>query len=155
MNTYPHSEARALAVLMLEVSRLMKRRFEAVAAEHSLTLSQWRALGQITKSPGITQVALAAAIDADAMTVSTLLERLEKRGLIVRSPAPGDSRAKCAEVTDAGRELAYRGWQVGTEVFESALANVSAADRAATIRTLTAIRSNLSGTAADIMDGSK
>lgn len=151
----PLTDTRTLAILIHEVGRLMKRRFEAVASEHSLTLAQWRALGQITKTPGITQVALAAAIEADAMTVSSLLERLEKRGLVVRSPSPGDSRAKCAEVTEAGRELTYLGWQVGSEVFELALADVSAADRDAAIRTLSAIRSNLSGMAADSMDGSK
>jgi DNA-binding MarR family transcriptional regulator len=155
MNKSMDTEARALALLLHEVTRLMKRRFEAVASEHAMTLTQMRALGQITKTPGITQVALAAALDADAMTISGVLDRLDKRGLITRYPAPGDSRAKCADVTEAGRELAQLGWQIGSEVFETAIEDVTVTDREATMRCLASIRSKLSGGAADSMDGSK
>ena len=87
-----------LGYLIHEVARLLKRRFEEEAKAHGITLPQWRALAQIALKDNITQRSLADAIDADQMTVSGILDRLEKRGLIDRFPDPKDSRAKLARL---------------------------------------------------------
>ena len=51
---------------------------------HGITLPQWRALAQISQNESMTQRALAELIDTDPMTISGMLDRLEKRGLIER-----------------------------------------------------------------------
>lgn len=152
MNINNPGSKSALGVLVHEVSRLMKRRFEEATKEQTLTLTQWRALGQISINPGTTQVAIANAIEADPMTVSGILDRLEKRGLIERSPAPGDSRAKCAHPTPAGRQMFESARALGLTMFEAALTNISPEDHAAAIRVLTQMRSNLAGDTAENQD---
>lgn len=152
MNTASPNSKSALNVLVHEVSRLLKRRFEESAKGQPLTMTQWRALGQIALHPGTTQVAIASAIEADPMTVSGILDRLEKRGLIERSPAPGDSRAKCAHVTESGRQMFDAARAIGLNLFEAALTNVSDEDRAAAIRVLTQMRNNLTGDSAENLD---
>ena len=70
-----------LGYLIHEVARLMKRRFEDEASMQEVTLPQWRALAHISNQDGMTQKALARAVDTDPMTMSGILDRLEKRGL--------------------------------------------------------------------------
>ena len=119
----------SIGYLIHEVARLMRRRFEDEASVHGFTLPQWRALAEIYRSEAIAQVSLAAALDVDQMTVSGIVSRLEKRGLIDRYPDPNDSRAKLAKLTPAGLALVTNAKNVGRALYENALDGLSPADR--------------------------
>ena len=133
----------SIGYLIHEVARLMRRRFEDEASVHGFTLPQWRALAEIYRSEAIAQVSLAAALDVDQMTVSGIVSRLEKRGLIDRYPDPNDSRAKLARLTPAGRALVTNAKNVGRALYENALDGLSPADRDAMAAKLRLIRDNL------------
>jgi MarR family transcriptional regulator, transcriptional regulator for hemolysin len=133
----------SVGYLIHEVSRLFRRRFEDEARIHGVTLPQWRALAEISHNTGISQVALAGCIDTDPMTISGILDRLEKRGLVERYADPNDSRAKLARMTEAGAQLVDTARNVGRELYENALEGLSAADRAKMIEGLRGIRDNL------------
>lgn len=134
-----------LGYQVFEVARLMKRRFEEQAKSHGITLPQWRALAQIATHDGISQRALSGQIDADPMTVSGILDRLEKRGLIERYPDPADSRAKLARLTAAGEDLFQTARQVALAMYESAVAGLTPAEREALQSGLEKMSANLSG----------
>ena len=68
----------SIGYLVHEVARLFRRRFEDEARIHGVTLPQWRALAEIHRQEGISQVSLAGCIDTDPMTLSGILDRLEK-----------------------------------------------------------------------------
>jgi len=146
--TYKHQAP--LGYLIHEVARLMKRRFEAEARAHDITLPQWRALAQIAANECITQRAIADRIDTDPMTISGILDRLEKRGLIERAPDPTDSRAKVATLTPAGRHLFDSARAVGFAMYEQALEGVSPEQRSQVITVLEKMRDNLSGQTAEL-----
>lgn len=129
--------------LIQEVARLMRRRFEVEASAHGLTVPQWRALAEIYRNEGVAQVNLAAALDVDQMTVSGIVSRLDKRGLIERCPDPNDSRAKLARLTPAGAELVARARNVGRAIYEDALDGISPADRDVMAAHLRHVRDNL------------
>jgi MarR family transcriptional regulator for hemolysin len=133
----------SIGFLIHEVARLMRRRFEEEASAHGFTLPQWRALAEIFRNEGIAQVSLAAALDVDQMTVSGIVSRLEKRGLIERYPDPDDSRAKLAKLTPAGLELVTGAKNVGRALYENALVGLSAAERETMTGGLRLIRDNL------------
>lgn len=133
----------SLVFLVHEVARLFRRRFEEEAKMHGFTLPQWRALAEIFQNEGISQVALAAILDVDQMTVSGIVGRLEKRGLIERYPNPNDSRAKLARLTPEGRELITRAKNVGRVVYENALDGLSEAQRVELKAGLALVRDNL------------
>src|SRR5690349_7616564 len=118
----------SIGFLVHEVARLFRRRFEDEASTHGFTLPQWRALVEIARNEGISQVALASCIDTDQMTVSGIVARLEKRGLIERYTNPNDSRAKLARLTPAGLELVTKARNVGRELYENALTGLSAGE---------------------------
>jgi DNA-binding MarR family transcriptional regulator len=141
---YDFRERAPLGYLVHEVARLLKRRFEDEARGHGITLPQWRALAMIAKRECISQVALASMIDADPMTTSGILDRLEKRGLIRREPDPADSRVKLARLTEDGQELFTIARSVGQAMYESALDGVSPDERQTVEAVLEKIRTNLS-----------
>ena len=142
--------ARApLGYLVHDVARLMKRRFEEEARAHGVTLPQWRALSQISAHSGMTQVALAQAIDAKPMTVSSILDLLEKKQLVTRQTDPSDSRAKVSTVTADGMALVEIGRDAGATMYEAAMVGIDSDEAAAAIRVLQQMRENLLGPNAD------
>lgn len=147
--TPSNSNTPPLGYLIYEVSRLWKRRFEEEARLHGITLPQWRTLAQLSKNHRISQAALAALIDTDPMTMSGILDRLEKHGLIERVPDPDDSRAKQAQLTPKAVELVASAKNIGLGLFERALQGVSEADRAILTDSLTCMRNNLAGLVAE------
>src|ERR1700742_3233691 len=55
--------------------------------------------------PGMDQIALAQEIGIDRTTASSVLTRLEARGIVRREADPGDRRNKCAYLTATGRAM--------------------------------------------------
>ena len=137
------AKALPLGYLIAEVAKLMKRRFEEEARVHGITLPQWRVLAELSLNNGMSQVELAGCIDTDPMTLSGILDRLEKRGLVERSPDPNDSRAKRAIVTAAGHELMLEVRRVGHALYEHAIEGLSAAEKNQLTDVLTRMKDNL------------
>ncbi|MEP7241005.1 MAG: MarR family transcriptional regulator [Devosia sp.] len=141
-----------LGYLIAEVSKLMKRRFEEEARHHGITLPQWRALAEITMNDGMSQVELAGCIDTDPMTLSGILDRLEKRGLVERSADPNDSRAKRAVATPEGQRLVQEVRRVGHDLYTHAIDGLSAAERDQLIGVLNRIKDNLTALNAELKE---
>jgi DNA-binding MarR family transcriptional regulator len=148
----PFASIPPVGFLIHEVARLLKRRFEEEARNHGLTLQQWRTLGTIAKGGNVSQAGLAAALDTDPMTMSGILDRLEKRELIVRAADPNDSRAKLTTVTADGAALVDNARDVGRGLLDQALTGVSDRDRDTLIRALGCIRDNLQGETARVKE---
>ena len=66
--------------------------FEAALANVDFTPGSFGVLTLIRANPGITQVALAAAFGVDKSTMSPVIFRLEKRGLVRRKVLASDRR---------------------------------------------------------------
>tara|TARA_B100001146_G_scaffold223869_1_gene239714 strand:+ start:1998 stop:2582 length:585 start_codon:yes stop_codon:yes gene_type:complete len=117
-------------LLLQEAAALLRREFEHAAGPEGLTLTQWRVMGQLAQHPdGLRQAALGKAINASAMTVSDVAERLEGAGFIRREPDPGDSRAKLVRVTPQGAVLLDRMRETASGILGRALAGLAEDDR--------------------------
>jgi DNA-binding MarR family transcriptional regulator len=77
----------------------------SVAADNDLSLTQLRVLA-ILRDRRVRMSALAAYLGLDRSTMSGLVERAEKRGLLARAPDPSDGRAVEVFLTQGGTELA-------------------------------------------------
>ncbi|THA70010.1 MarR family transcriptional regulator [Streptomyces sp. A0958] len=78
-----------------------------IGAEHDLSLTQLRVLGIVRdRQPRMSD--LAAFLGLDKSTLSGLIARAERRGLLARGASPEDKRAVIVLITDAGRELTER-----------------------------------------------
>ena len=109
-------------------------------------------LAELARQGGLSQVRLANAIDAGTMTLSGIVDRLEKRGLVAREQDPADSRAKIVRLTAEGQALFATAKALGTQLSNSAVEGLTAAELKAVADGLTRIRNNLSGVAAEQKD---
>jgi len=144
----PVPTEESVGYIIHEVAKAFRRRFEEEVKVHDLTLPQMRALGELVRKGGVSQVSLAGAIDADPMTLKGILDRLEKRGLVRRQQDPSDSRAKVVHVTEAGEALFRTAKSVGVEIQNEAIEGLSEAELTAVSQSLVHIRNNLSRAAA-------
>ncbi|HEX4062223.1 MAG TPA: MarR family transcriptional regulator [Streptosporangiaceae bacterium] len=79
-----------------------------VAAEHDLSLTQLRVLA-ILRDRRVKMSELADYLGLDKSTISSLVDRAEKRGLLQRAPNPLDGRGVDVFLSPDGTKLAGRG----------------------------------------------
>ncbi len=141
---------RALGLVLHDVARVLRKRFEqrARAAALPLTRSQWSVLAHLARQEGINQAALAQILEIEPITLVRLLDRLQAAGLVERRPDPNDRRARVLFLTPAAHPLLDRIWTLAAEVREDAMAGLSEAERDQLIRMLLQVKTNL----ADITD---
>lgn len=109
-------EADGLVDALVQAAFLVMGVLTRVAAEHELSLTQLRVLGVLRdRRPRMAQ--LAEHLGLDKSSVSGLIERAERRGLVERLPSAEDARATEVAITGAGRRLAA----VGAEQIRIAL----------------------------------
>jgi DNA-binding MarR family transcriptional regulator len=133
-----------LGYLITDVSRLLRREFDARARQIGVTRSQWRTLGILSRRPGLNQGALAEIMEVEPITVARMIDRLEDAGLVERRRDPTDRRAWRIHITDAARPLLSQLRTIGEGVTDEALTGLGAAERQALEAMLDRIRSNLS-----------
>jgi DNA-binding MarR family transcriptional regulator len=73
-----------------------------VSAEEDITPGLFGMLQVIATNPGLGQSRLAEAMEVDRSTIVKVVDQLEERGLIIRSPSPNDKRSNCLRLTDRG-----------------------------------------------------
>ena len=78
--------------------------FETTLKDFDFTPGSFGVLTLIRANPGITQVTLAAAFGVDKSTMSPVIFRLEKRGLIRREILPSDRRCHALFFDEAGEQ---------------------------------------------------
>jgi DNA-binding MarR family transcriptional regulator len=84
------------------VSDVIARSYEAL---FGLKIPEWRLIAVIADGNGITQQEIGQRTRMDKVTVSRAAIALGERGLISRTPNPGDGRSHLLTLSTAGREL--------------------------------------------------
>jgi DNA-binding MarR family transcriptional regulator len=123
---------------LVQLSFLVQRVLSVVGAEHDLSIIQIRLLGVLRdRQAGMLELGGHLGLDKSSMT--GLVSRAEKRGLVRRSPSPHDGRAVLVCLTPAGRQLTERcGAQIGHRIAGIA-ERLSAAERAELTRLAAAL----------------
>jgi MarR family transcriptional regulator, transcriptional regulator for hemolysin len=100
----------AVTMLVVDLARLLRRRFEAALAdvETGLTVGEARTLFYVWRHPGQRQAALAETMFVEPMTLVGYLDSLEKAGLIKRCSDPKDKRANLIELMPEADPLLER-----------------------------------------------
>jgi DNA-binding MarR family transcriptional regulator len=101
-------ESLSLADGLAQLSFLVHGILERCAREHGLSIIQTRLLG-ILRDRTPTMNELARLLGLDKSSVTGLVDRAERRGLVARVPSTADRRAMLVSLTDHGRSLASAG----------------------------------------------
>ena len=92
---------------LVQVSFVTMAVLTKVGAEHDLSLTQLRVLG-ILRDRRVRMTRLADYLGLEKSTLTGLVNRAEKRGLLERGPNPHDGRAVDVFISPAGAALAER-----------------------------------------------
>lgn len=104
-----------------------------VAATEQLSVTQLRVLG-IIRDRTPTMAAVADRLGLDRSSVTGLIDRAEKRGLMRREPSPTDARSSVIQITDEGRRLGAILEAAVDERVGDLLSGAAPDDRAALVR---------------------
>ena len=129
--------------LVSDVSRLLRRRFDARARLIGVTRAQWRVLTTLSRVEGINQGGLADRLEVEPITLCRMIDRLEEAGHVERRRDPTDRRAWRIHLTDKSRPLLDKLHVVADGLLDDALAGIDDHNRMLFSETLQRIRDNL------------
>ncbi|HXX50362.1 MAG TPA: MarR family transcriptional regulator [Xanthobacteraceae bacterium] len=113
------------------------------AAQFGITRAQWVVLVRLDRFEGLKQSELADMLDLQPITLTRLLDRLCRSGLIERRPDPNDRRANRLYLTASARPLLERLGDLGDELMATALAGVERESIERMVVQLATVKENL------------
>jgi DNA-binding MarR family transcriptional regulator len=91
---------------LMRVHQMMTRRADQILAPIDLTFARYELLVRLYFREGSLPLSqLGKALQIHQTSITSLVDRLEKQGLIKRTPHPTDRRSTMAQMTPAGRAL--------------------------------------------------
>jgi MarR family transcriptional regulator for hemolysin len=92
-------------ILLYDVARLIRTRFDQKARAFGMTRAQWIILARLERQPGISQNEMAAICEVEPITVGRLVDRLEAHGLVKRHLDPSDRRIRRLHLLPAAEPI--------------------------------------------------
>lgn len=90
---------------LFKISAQMRRNFSELLNSVDLYVGQDQLLCQLWKEDGVTQVQLSESLNCEPPTVTNMINKLEKKGILLRKRDDADGRVSRVYVTHKGREL--------------------------------------------------
>lgn len=133
-----------LPYLVNRVGNALATRFGSeTLAQHDLSIAMWRVLVVLSASGAQRQIDLAGMTSIDVSTLSRLVTRLMRRGLVTRTRSKTSSREVVIDLAARGRALVERLIPHGRAIEAIAVAGVAPQDLAAAKRALRQIFANV------------
>ena len=118
---------------LVQLSFLVQGTLAELAAEHGMSVAQARLLG-VLRDREPTMNELGRHLGLDKSSVSGLVDRAERRGLVARTASATDRRVVQVSITPAGLELVTTAAAVFADRLGGLTADVSDSDRRALVR---------------------
>ena len=128
---------------LMATARLVREAFDARLVPLDLNLTQASLIGYVAEFGATTQTRLADHLGIGRAAIGSVIDRLERRGLVERQPDPTDRRVWRVEITDIGRDMSARNSEVD-EVLRAELRHgIGREERQALSWVLTRLQQNL------------
>ena len=95
----------SLGYLVNRAARAFASRLAAELRPFDVGIGQWAVLLHLWANDGLTQAQLARRVAIEQPTMVRTIDRMERDGLVTRTPDPNDRRASRISLTDRGRAL--------------------------------------------------
>ena len=135
--------AREIAFTLMDVARMLRTYADQRARHFGISRAQWGVLVRLDRSEGLKQSELAEILDLQPISLTRLLDRLAKNGLIERRPDPNDRRANRLYLTPAARPLLEQLVKLGRDMMEHVLAGLDGGANDRLLRNLDLMKDNL------------
>lgn len=141
--TLPREES--LGYQVNHLARLLAAALRERIEPHGVVPGQFAQMLALLERDGVSQNELCRVVQIDQSTMAHTLKRMERDGLISRSPDAADQRRAVIHLTPRARELAPTLVGAAREVNALAATGVSSADLDTCMRVLAAAIDNLQG----------
>jgi DNA-binding MarR family transcriptional regulator len=141
-----------LGFLLCDTARLLRRRFDSRVRDLGLTRAQWQVLGTVSKLEGLKQAALAERLEIEPITLTRLLERMEKGGWIRRVADKSDRRTRQVFLTPKAAPVLKSLRSVGQQLLAEILDGIPPAAQKQLHATLLQLNNNLGGQPAETLE---
>lgn len=138
--------------LFQEIARCRSMLFDSILKPYDMTMAQAWVIDHLYRQDGLQQNEIAERISIATVTASKLIDRLERRGFVVRQPDPDDRRAKRIYLTDQARDIVPFLRETIVRVDDVAFAGISQDQIDATVEALLQIKRNLAAAADNTND---
>jgi len=128
-----------LGVMLHRLTSAVAQRELPLLRVHELEMWDYVVLGGLEHDSAPTQAQLATTVRRDKTRLIVILDRLEARGLLHRTPDPDDRRNRIVTLTDAGRTLLAEGRRDIRTMESDLLSTLSSPDRTAFVRALSSL----------------
>lgn len=130
----------SLADVFWAVARQLRHRTRNAMEPFGVTPGHARALAVLARDGDLRPGALAEHLRIAARSGTEVVDALEERGLVSRSPDPDDRRATLVTLTPAGERVAMEVAAAQRAEAESFFGTLPAADQATLVRILGSLR---------------
>ena len=124
-----NDDERHIGFLISDVARLMRTAFDRRVRRLGLTRSQWLVINRLHRRPGATQSELADMLEVEKATAGRMVDRMEKKGWVVRRPDATDRRVNRLHLPAEADLIQLRLAQIADRTVDDALALLSLAER--------------------------
>ena len=139
-------DERHIGFLISDVARLMRTAFDRRVRRLGLTRAQWLVINRVNRRPGATQSELAEMLEVEKVTAkganilelgnevekataARMIDRMEKKGWVVRRPDAADRRVNRLHLTAEAELLQVQLAEISDRTVDDALALLSARER--------------------------
>ena len=122
-------DERHIGFLISDVARMMRTAFDRRVRRLGLTRSQWLVINRLHRRPGATQSELAEMLEVEKATAGRMVDRMEKKGWVVRRPDAADRRVNRLFLTAEADLIQVQLAQIADRTVDNALALLSAPER--------------------------
>lgn len=129
--------------LMEEVTRRLRKTFDASVEQFGLTRTQWRALAYLYRTPGMTQTELARKLELERAGVGQAIDKLEDLGLVERRSAKDDRRVWKIHLLPPAIDLLPQLRKEADAVYDQLLKGIPAQDIRILQEVINAMQANL------------
>lgn len=143
MVSMPTSFDRDLMIVLNDVARLVRTRFDQRARAFGMTRAQWLILARLNRQSGLSQNEMAAICEVEPITVGRLIDRLEARGLVERRADPADRRIRRLHLLPAAKPILDEIWSYRDALHDEIVNGLSDDDRNRLVDSLLHIKDNL------------
>ena len=122
-------DERHIGFLISDVARMMRTAFDRRVRALGLTRSQWLVINRLHRRPGATQSELAEMLEVEKATAGRMVDRMEKKGWVVRRADAGDRRVNRLHLTPEALLIQVRLARIADRTVDDALALLSPRER--------------------------
>jgi MarR family transcriptional regulator, transcriptional regulator for hemolysin len=128
---------------LFEVQRLLRLFADKQASRYGLNRAQWAVLAKLERTEGLKQADVAELMEMQPITLTRLIDKLCKAGLIERRGDETDRRINRLYLTKAARPLLAKLAVLRSEITRAALADIGVSDAHRLIEQLEAVKDNV------------